>query len=168
MTSSSLILLILVLLWFEALPPLEHDTQQATEFSSVQESDFARMRVNMVRDQIAAREIEDSSVLSAMKRVKRHTFVSKDLAGQAYADRPLPIGYGQTISQPYIVALMTDLLQLQRADRVSIPSSQWRSSMNSLVLPGSGCAGSVTTTSKFETPMGITAGPKANRLMLSS
>ncbi len=65
----------------------------------------------MVAGQIAARDVRDPRVLAAMRAVPRHLFVPPDLQRQAYADRPLPIGYDQTISQPYIVALMTDLLR---------------------------------------------------------
>jgi protein-L-isoaspartate(D-aspartate) O-methyltransferase len=60
----------------------------------------------------------NSRVLTSMSKIPRHRFVSKDLAPYAYEDRPLPIGFGQTISQPYIVALMTDLLRLDPEDRV--------------------------------------------------
>jgi protein-L-isoaspartate(D-aspartate) O-methyltransferase len=72
----------------------------------------------MVDTQIAARGILDARVLDAMRAVPRHAFVPEDYASAAYHDRPLPIGHGQTISQPYIVALMTELLSLQPHDRV--------------------------------------------------
>jgi len=72
----------------------------------------------MVRDQIEARGVADSRVLMAMRRVPRHLFVPDDMRGYAYADEPLPIGDGQTISQPYIVAFMTEALGLGTADRV--------------------------------------------------
>ena len=62
----------------------------------------------MVEDQIAARGVKDSRVLAAMRAVPRHRFVPPDQADAAYQDRPLPIGFGQTISQPYIVAFMTE------------------------------------------------------------
>ncbi len=67
----------------------------------------------MVRDQIESRGITDARVLAAMAKVPRHEFVPERLADAAYEDHPLPIGYSQTISQPYIVALMTELLQIQ-------------------------------------------------------
>jgi len=67
----------------------------------------------MVREQIESRGITNARVLAAMTKVPRHEFVSAKLADAAYEDHPLPIGYDQTISQPYIVALMTELLQLQ-------------------------------------------------------
>ena len=75
-------------------------------------------RIAMVRTQIEARGVRDARVLEAMRAVERHRFVPDDLAGQAYADRPLPIGEGQTISQPYIVALMSELLGLSGDERV--------------------------------------------------
>jgi len=67
-------------------------------------------RMDMVRSQIEARGVRDPAVLAAMRRVPRHEFVGPDLRDAAYEDHPLPIGYGQTISQPYIVAVMTELL----------------------------------------------------------
>lgn len=75
-------------------------------------------RLRMVDYQIAARGIRDQRVLSAMKEVPRHLFVPQPYDKSAYEDYPLPIGNGQTISQPYIVALMTELLALQSTDRV--------------------------------------------------
>jgi len=66
----------------------------------------------MVRLQIEARGIRDQRVLDAMRKVERHLFVSPDQAAQAYGDYPMPIGWGQTISQPYIVAFMTEALEL--------------------------------------------------------
>lgn len=82
------------------------------------EADFAVARVRMVREQIAARGITDARVLSAMTRVPRHEFVPPGLRAQAYGDGPLPIGHGQTISQPYIVAFMTAALDPRPGDRV--------------------------------------------------
>ena len=79
---------------------------------------FERMREKMVREQIASRGITDLNVLEAMSKVPRHLFVSEALRDQAYGDFPLPIGEQQTISQPYIVAEMTQALQLRKEDRV--------------------------------------------------
>jgi len=70
---------------------------------------YARLREQMVERQLAGRDITDPLVLEAMRKVPRHLFVPEELRGSAYEDRPLPIGHGQTISQPYIVALMTQL-----------------------------------------------------------
>lgn len=79
---------------------------------------YERQRENMVRDQIEARGIKDPRVLAAFRKVPRHLFVSEALRDQAYGDYPLPIGEQQTISQPYIVAEMTQALQLDKGDRV--------------------------------------------------
>jgi len=79
---------------------------------------YARMREEMVRSQIEARGIRESLVLSAFRKVPRHLFVSEALREQAYGDYPLPIGEQQTISQPYIVAEMTQALELRKEDRV--------------------------------------------------
>ena len=82
------------------------------------EREFERARNTMVAEQIAARGIEDERVLRAMRRVPRHEFVPADVRASAYEDRPLPIGFEQTISQPYIVALMTAALGLEGQERV--------------------------------------------------
>jgi len=72
----------------------------------------------MVRQQIELRGVDDPLVLEAMRQVERHRFVLDDYLDQAYDDHPLPIGYGQTISQPYIVALMSATLGVEPGDRV--------------------------------------------------
>jgi protein-L-isoaspartate(D-aspartate) O-methyltransferase len=82
------------------------------------EQEYAAERAAMVRTQIRARGIENARVLEAMGRVPRHLFVAEELRGAAYEDHPLPIGHEQTISQPYIVALMTDLLDLDGDETV--------------------------------------------------
>jgi protein-L-isoaspartate(D-aspartate) O-methyltransferase len=74
------------------------------------ENGYAARRAAMAANQIAARGVRDERVLAAMAKVPRHRVVPPELRGEAYADRPLPIGFGQTISQPYIVALMTESL----------------------------------------------------------
>jgi protein-L-isoaspartate(D-aspartate) O-methyltransferase len=79
---------------------------------------FKRLREKMVSTQIRARGIRDPRVLEAMTNVPRHLFVGEALQDQAYGDFPLPIGEGQTISQPYIVAEMTQALELTKDDRV--------------------------------------------------
>ncbi|HWN83225.1 MAG TPA: protein-L-isoaspartate(D-aspartate) O-methyltransferase [Candidatus Udaeobacter sp.] len=81
-------------------------------------STFTRARAQMVETTIVARGVRDSLVLAAMRRVPRHRFVPESWASAAYADQPLPIGEDQTISQPYIVALMTELLRLRPGDKV--------------------------------------------------
>ena len=80
--------------------------------------DFATQRDKMVRTQLADRGIRDVRVLDAMRSVPRHEFVAESLRQDAYEDHPLPIGDDQTISQPYIVAIMLQHLALQPADRV--------------------------------------------------
>jgi protein-L-isoaspartate(D-aspartate) O-methyltransferase len=75
-------------------------------------------RLRMVRDQVEARGVEDRRVLDAMREIPRHLFVPDEFGVAAYHDRPLPIGSGQTISQPYIVGLMTSLLELKQNDKV--------------------------------------------------
>lgn len=75
-------------------------------------------REQMVQAQIAARGIEDEAVLVAMQSVPRHLFVPSEQAQRAYVDSPLPIGYGQTISQPFIVAYMTEWLEIEPGDRI--------------------------------------------------
>lgn len=75
-------------------------------------------RDRMVREQIVARGISDPAVLHAMGTVPRHLFVEEGLIPRAYGDHPLPIGFGQTISQPYIVALMSQLLEAEKGMRV--------------------------------------------------
>lgn len=79
---------------------------------------YERLREVMVKKQIETRGITDTYVLAAMRKVPRHLFVSEALMDQAYGDFPLPIGEQQTISQPYIVAEMTQALQLNKEDRV--------------------------------------------------
>ena len=84
----------------------------------VSREDFKAMRERMVETQIKVRGIKDTRVLSAMLKVERHRFVSKEYQNSAYSDQPLPIGEGQTISQPYVVALMTELLELKGGEKV--------------------------------------------------
>ena len=82
------------------------------------EETFHQRREAMVRVQIEARGVRDLRVLEAMRRVPRHPFVPAPLQAEAYGDFPLPIGHGQTISQPYIVAFMTEALGLKGGDTV--------------------------------------------------
>lgn len=78
----------------------------------------ARERERMVEDQLVSRDIHDRSTLDAMRRVPRHLFVPEEVRRHAYDDTPLPIGHGQTISQPYIVAFMTQTARLRPDSRV--------------------------------------------------
>ena len=79
---------------------------------------FELVRAQMVAEQLVRRGITDERVLAAMRKIPRHRFVEEALRGRAYGDHPLPIGEEQTISQPYIVALMTQLLELQGREKV--------------------------------------------------
>jgi protein-L-isoaspartate(D-aspartate) O-methyltransferase len=95
-------------------------TEEPAPTPTAEQEGDARLeeRMDMVEYQIRRRGVTDKDVLAAMEAVPRHEFVPAQHKAQAYADHPLPIGYGQTISQPYIVALMTELLQLHNTDRV--------------------------------------------------
>jgi protein-L-isoaspartate(D-aspartate) O-methyltransferase len=79
---------------------------------------FERARARMVEEQLVSRGISDPRVLAAMARVERHQFVDEALQERAYDDKPLPIGARQTISQPFMVALMTQTLELRGGERV--------------------------------------------------
>lgn len=81
-----------------------------TAHAAEEPASLRQAREQMVRSQLERRGISDQATLQAMRRVPRHRFVAESLAGEAYADRPLPIGFGQTISQPYIVAYMTEVV----------------------------------------------------------
>lgn len=87
--------------------------------SAAKERDpFEVARRRMVKEQLVTRGIKDEKVLSAMGKIPRHAFVSSGMENQAYLDRPLQIGFAQTISQPFIVALMTEVLSLTGKERV--------------------------------------------------
>lgn len=81
-------------------------------------NDFTADRKQMVERQLKGRDIKDKAVLDAMQKVERHRFIPSNLRNMAYSDQPLPIGEGQTISQPYIVALMTQLADIQPQEKV--------------------------------------------------
>jgi protein-L-isoaspartate(D-aspartate) O-methyltransferase len=80
--------------------------------------DTTEARKRMVDEQVAGRDVTDEAVLSAMRRVPRHKFVGDGAQRLAYADQPIPIGHGATISQPYVVARMTELARVRPGDRV--------------------------------------------------
>lgn len=88
------------------------------EETGTDETRFAVLRDRMVDEQIQGRDVADPRVLAAMRKVPRHRFVPDSLREEAYDDHPLPIGEGQTISQPYIVGIMTELLQLTGGERI--------------------------------------------------
>lgn len=89
-----------------------------TEPTQEAEPDYSKLRSQMVETQIRDRGIEDDVILDAMRSVPRHSFVAADLRNKAYDDKPLPIGHKQTISQPYIVAYMTERLRPRPGHRV--------------------------------------------------
>ena len=86
--------------------------------SNKSETEYARLRNLMVVSQIARRNVKDQNVIEAMRKVPRHLFVPKEFRDEAYYDGPLPIGHEQTISQPYIVAVMTELLKIDSTCKV--------------------------------------------------
>jgi protein-L-isoaspartate(D-aspartate) O-methyltransferase len=93
-------------------------TSMCTRPQAGQQRDWDAERRRMVADQLRARDVKDARVLAAMERVPRHRFVPDDVRDEAYADHPLPIGHGQTISQPYIVGFMTEALDVQPDHKV--------------------------------------------------
>ena len=107
----SLVFILIVILFFCL-------TISAQEYNESQESIFAQRRQSMVINQLQSRDIIDPEVLQAMLTVPRHQFVDEHINESAYNDYPLAIGEGQTISQPYIVALMTQLLELKGGEKV--------------------------------------------------
>lgn len=100
-----------LLLLFAALAP-------TLSFAAPSDTDRARERREMVDEQIAARGVRHGATLAAMRKVPRHRFVPRELTGSAYADSPLPIGMGQTISQPYIVAFTTAAAAITKDSKV--------------------------------------------------
>jgi len=92
--------------------------QKSIEKDLNKEENYLTQRNKMIKEQIIFRGIKDEKVLEAMKVVPRHEYVSKGYEDVAYSDQPLPIGMGQTISQPYIVALMTESLELDGDEKV--------------------------------------------------
>ena len=95
-----------------------HRTATKSGGASEREAEFARQRRAMVEEQIRERGVNSAPVLEAMLAVPRHEFVPAELVDEAYRDQPLPIGEGQTISQPFMVAAMTEALELTGSERV--------------------------------------------------
>jgi protein-L-isoaspartate(D-aspartate) O-methyltransferase len=98
--------------------PAANASASPAALSAVPGGERAAERDRMVREQIESRGVRDAATLAAMRKVPRHRFVPEAVAAQAYADRPLPIGHEQTISQPYIVAFMTEGLGLRGGEKV--------------------------------------------------
>ncbi|HVS19813.1 MAG TPA: protein-L-isoaspartate(D-aspartate) O-methyltransferase, partial [Planctomycetota bacterium] len=94
------------------------DPQEGPRSGPMDDDSYAAARADMVERQVAARGIDDERVLAALRAVPRHRFVPAEFAREAYDDGPLPIGHGQTISQPYVVAFMTQIADLQPGERV--------------------------------------------------
>lgn len=107
----TLIFILLIFIFFLLIVIYEHDKIDEID-------DYIEKRQSMVLNQLRSRDIVDSEVLQAMLTVPRHQFVDERIQESAYNDYPLAIGEGQTISQPYIVALMTQLLELKGGERV--------------------------------------------------
>lgn len=120
------LILLLVFIWFALFYPYSKifgaasrfPTSTLTDSEKAEELRYAKLRESMVVNQIEARGVKDKRALAAMRKVERHKFVPKQLRYSAYTDGPLPIGEGQTISQPYIVALMTELAGLKGDEKV--------------------------------------------------
>ncbi len=102
----------------EAPPEAEPEQPEPPQWQRPRFEERRDERLRMVESQIERRGVKDEAVLEAMRHVPRHLFVPGDQRKPAYADRPLPIGYGQTISQPYVVAFMTELLGLEPGEKV--------------------------------------------------
>jgi protein-L-isoaspartate(D-aspartate) O-methyltransferase len=98
--------------------PDSSTTQPSPTDMSASADPFAAARVRMVETQMKNRDVTDSKVLAIMEKVPRHRFVLPQDVNRAYEDNPLPIGHGQTISQPYMVALMTQLLKIKPGDKI--------------------------------------------------
>jgi len=111
-------ILLLAFILFSTYWYLTNEAGNSRTITIAETDPYVEQRLEMVGDTIEARGVEDPTVLNAMRTVPRHAFVPQDLVENAYDDNPLPIGYGQTISQPYIVAWMTELLELQPGDKV--------------------------------------------------
>ncbi|MEW6715320.1 MAG: protein-L-isoaspartate(D-aspartate) O-methyltransferase [Nitrospirota bacterium] len=107
--------LILIILF---LPLFGMSEYPSTKDAPVQTDEMTIQRRWMVNEQLISREIRDKRVLDAMSKIPRHLFVAEYLRSRAYGDHPLPIDEGQTISQPYVVAMMTEALDLKSTDRV--------------------------------------------------
>ena len=114
---------VVVISYFLMSKTLMRDTKYAVENKmttndSISNEDYASVREEMVVTQIEARGVSNPVVLNAMRSVPRHEFVLEQYVDRAYIDQPLPINHGQTISQPYIVALMSELLEIEVGEKV--------------------------------------------------
>jgi len=112
------LLIVCTLAWSPLLLLSGCTAPSPTHTPTIESDVYQEARLDMVYRQIESRGVSDEAVLEVMRTVPRHLFVPEEWIALAYADQPLPIGYGQTISQPYIVAWMTELLDLEPGDRV--------------------------------------------------
>jgi len=109
---------LILTLFFGGTCMRSENKEEAAPQEQIGEDFFAKLREQMVEEQIRQRGVKDELVLQAMRKVPRHKFVPMELQSMAYNDYPLPIGEGQTISQPYIVAFMTESLGLKGGEKV--------------------------------------------------
>ena len=117
MKKINLIITIFIFIALSSIANCEEKDNKGTNMSSVEEK-LQKSRKNMVKSQIIRRGVNDALVIKAMETVKRHLFIPESHQKEAYNDHPLPIGYNQTISQPYIVAFMTEILRLKGTEKV--------------------------------------------------
>jgi len=99
-------------------PPAGQLSSPLAGTSSIEPDPYVQARLKMVEDTIQSRGVSDPNVLRVMRTLPRHMFIPPEFIDQAYADHPIPIGYGQTISQPYVVAWMTESLNLSPGEKV--------------------------------------------------
>jgi hypothetical protein len=133
----------------------------SAEAQEPREDEWSSLRQRMVQEQIVARGIQDSATLAAMRQVPRHLFVPSQYRRLAYEDTPLPIGREQTISQPYMVALMTELVHPVRGTRVLEVGTG--SGYQAAVLAAAGCR--VWTIEIFATGTDTRDGPTSRHSM---
>ena len=118
MNTLKLLLVFIVLISFGCVEEISTTSQEQQISADTTSSPYYAERKAMVEDQMIARGIHEKEIIDALLKVERHLFVPEEYRNMAYGDHPLPIGEGQTISQPYIVAFMTQVLDLKRTDRV--------------------------------------------------
>lgn len=119
MKAFKLLIIIIALIFAGCVEPEVNNNEQKQRVSpDTATSPYYAERKQMVEDQMIRRGIHEKDIINALLKVKRHLFVPEEYRSRAYGDHPLPIGEGQTISQPYIVAFMTQVLNLKRTDKV--------------------------------------------------
>ena len=119
MKAFKLLIMIIALIFTGCTEPEVSNTEQKTQMpADTISSPYYAERKAMVENQMIGRGIHEKEIINALLKVKRHLFVPEKYRSRAYGDHPLPIGEGQTISQPYIVAFMSQVLDLKRTDMV--------------------------------------------------